>query len=168
MEKTLVSYEAIADKIILIRGRKVIRDRDLAKLYGVETKQLTRQVRRNIDRFPDDFMFQLTKEEDDSLRCQFGTLKRGKHSKYLPYVFTEQGIAMLSSVLKSKLAIKVNIQIMRTFVRINTMLISHKDLQRKIETMEKKYDQQFRVIFETIKQLIKEEEKPKANIGFHV
>jgi len=165
MVKDLVSQKAIANKILLVRGCKVMLDKSLAELYRVETKALVQAVKRNKERFPKDFMFQLTEQEAASLRSQIVTSSWGGR-RYMPYVFTEQGVAMLSSVLNSRLAIKVNIQIMRTFVRINAMLISHKDLQRKIATMEKKYDQQFRVVFEAIKQLIREEEKPKAKIGF--
>src|SRR3989337_3496070 len=132
MSKTdqLISVERISSKIFLIRDEKVLLDFDLAELYGVATKQLKRAVRRNIARFPIDFMFPLTKTEDNSLRSQIGTLKRGEHSKYLPYAFTEQGVAMLSSVLRSKRAAQVNIEIMRTFVRLRLMIASHKDLER--------------------------------------
>jgi hypothetical protein len=143
----------------------VMIDRDLADLYGVETKQLKRAVRRNNERFPDDFMFILTNQEVRNLRCQIGTSNRGG-TRYPPIAFTEQGVAMLSTVLNSKRAIQVNIQIMRTFTRLRQMLQGHKDLQKKIETMEEKYDDQFRVVFEAIKQLIKEDEKPKRKIGF--
>lgn len=142
-------------------------DRDLAELYGVETKALNRAVKRNKDRFPSDFMFQLSEGESKDLRCQFGTLEMGKYSKYLPYVFTEQGVAMLSSVLNSKRAIQVNIQIMRTFTQIRKMLISHKDLREKLDKMEKNYDKKFRVVFETLRLLLKEDEKPAKRIGFH-
>lgn len=120
-------------------------DRDLAELYDVETKRINEQVRRNPKRFPDDFMFQLTEEEAESLRSHFATLKsgRGKHRKYLPYAFTEQGVAMLSSVLNSDRAIEVNVQIMWAFVKLREMLSTHKDLARKLADMEKKYDAQF-------------------------
>lgn len=130
---SLIPQETIEGKILLIRNKRIILDRELSPLYGVETKQLTRQVRRNIDRFPDDFMFQLTREEyNELLRCQIGTLKRGQHSKYLPYAFTEHGILMLSSILNSERAIQVNIQIMRTFAKLREMLVTHKDLQKKL------------------------------------
>jgi hypothetical protein len=165
-EKALVPIEVIQRQITIIRGEKVMLDRDLAELYGVETKQLKRAVRRNMDRFPPDFMFELTKAEYDALRYQFGTLKRGEHSKYLPIVFTEQGVAMLSSVLNSKQAIEVNILIMRAFMQLRQMISSHKDLLRKVEEMEKKYDEQFQVVFEAIKQLMTPPEKPKRKIGF--
>jgi len=164
----LVPIERIAGKIYLIRSIKVMLDRDLAELYGVETKVLKQAVRRNIDRFPTDFMFELTKKENQSLRSQNVTLKRGQHSKYLPFAFTEQGVAMLSSVLKSERAIHVNIQIMRAFTQLRKMLSTHEDLKRKIESMEKKYDEQFQIVFEAIKQLLSEEDKPKKKIGFTV
>lgn len=142
-------------------------DKDLAQLYGVETKALNRAVKRNLDRFPDDFMFQLSKEEyDELLRYQFGTLKRGQHSKYLPFAFTENGVAMLSSVLNSGRAIKVNIQIMRTFTKLREMLMTHKDLKEKIEAMEKKYDYQFKIVFDAIKELLEPPKKTKKKIGF--
>ena len=162
----IVPFEDIERKIFLIRDKRVMLDRDLANLYRVETKQLKRAVRRNKERFPDDFMFQLTQKEYHMLRCQFGTLKHGEHAKYLPYAFTEQGVAMLSSVLKSKTAIQVNIQIMRAFIKMRQMLSSHEKLYRKVETMEKKYDAQFKIVFEAIKQLLKPPEKPKRKIGF--
>ena len=143
----------------------MILDRDLAELYGVETKVLKQAVRRNAKRFPVDFMFELKKEEEKTLRSQSVTLKRGKHSKYLSFAFTEQGVAMLSSVLNSDRAIQVNIQIMRAFSKLREMLSTHEDLKEKMETMEKKYDQQFQVIFEAIKQLLETEAKPKKRIG---
>jgi len=140
-------------------------DRDLANLYGVETKYLKRQVNRNISRFPDDFMFQLTREELNNLRLHFGTSSWGG-TRYLPYAFTEQGIAMLSSVLNSERAIQVNIQIMRAFIKLKEMLSTHKDLKQKIEEMEKKYDYQFKIVFDAIKQLLEPPVKPKVKIGF--
>ena len=165
--KDLISIEYITNRIYMFRGIKVIIDRDLGELYGVETKALKQAVRRNIKRFPEDFMFELTFKEESSLRSQFVTLEgKGKHSKYLSMAFTEQGVAMLSSVLNSKRAIQVNIQIMRTFTRLREMLAGHKDLQKKIDEMESKYDKQFRVVFEAIKQLLKEEKNPKRKIGF--
>jgi len=157
----IVPIESIVSKIVLLRGEKVLIDRYLAELYGVETKQLKRAVRRHINRFPKDFMFQLTKEEYQSLRNQFGTLKRGRHSKYLPFAFTEQGVAMLSSVLNSDRAIQVNIQIMRAFTQLRKLLSTHEELKQKIEGIEKKYDGQFKVVFDVIKQLLDEEDKPK-------
>jgi len=163
----IIPVEKITNKIYVIRGHKVMIDRDLAELYGVETKRLKEQVRRNISRFPEDFMFELSEDEEALLRSQIATLEgKGKHSKYLSMVFTEQGVAMLSSVLKSARAILVNIQIMRTFTRLREMLAGHKELEKKIEAMEEKYDEQFRVVFEAIKQLLKDDEKPKQRIGF--
>jgi hypothetical protein len=161
--------EVIERRILLIRGHKVMLDAHLADLYGVETKALKRAVRRNRERFPGDFMFQLTKEEEDILRSQFGTLRWGEHAKYLSYVFTEQGVAMLSSVLHSKRAVQVNIEIMRAFVRLREILATHKDLARKLEELERKYAEQFRVVFEAIRQLMTPQEPPpKRRIGFGV
>ena len=164
----IISVVAVERKIYHIRGRKVILDEDLARLYAVETKYLTRQVRRNPERFPEDFQFQLTKEE--FLRCQKVTSKRGGR-RYLPYAFTEQGIAMLSSVLNSKRAILVNIQIMRVFVKLREVLIQNKEFTGKLCELERridKHDAEIRVIFEAIKQLLEpppvEENKPA--IGF--
>lgn len=163
----LIPQETIESKILLLRGKKVMLDRDLAILYGVETAQLTRQVRRNIDRFPPDFMFQFTKKEFTNLKCHFGRSSWGGTRK-LPYAFTEQGVAMLSSVLSSKCAILVNIQIMRAFIRLREMLSAHKDLRRKIEAMEKKYDRQFQVVFEAIRKLLEPPPmEKKRKIGFH-
>lgn len=148
-----ISVEVIATKILLIRGKRVMLDRDLAKLYEVDTNQLTRQVRRNIERFPEDFMFQLTKEELQNLMCQIGTSSWGGTRK-LPYVFTEQGVAMLSGVLHSKRAMRVNIQIMRAFIQLKRMLLTNANLRRKIEKMEKKYDKRFAIVFQAIKELL--------------
>ena len=167
MPDSIVLTELIERKIYLIRNKKVMLDSDLAELYDVETKVLNQAVKRNIARFPEDFMFQLNKEEVSGLsRSQFVTLKRGQNIKYLPYAFTENGVAMLSSVLNSERAIQVNIQIMRTFTKIREMLISHKDLKRKIEEMEKKYDSQFKIVFNAIKELMSPPEKPVRKIGF--
>lgn len=163
--KALVPIELIEKKILLIRGHKVMLDSDLAVLYGVTTKRLNEQVRRNLRRFPLDFMFQLTSDEAESLRSQFATSKRGGR-RYLPYVFTEQGVAMLSSVLNSERAIEVNILIMRAFVKLREMLATHKDLAKKLEEMEKKYDEQFKVVFEAIYELMKPPEPKKRQIGF--
>ncbi len=169
MKKTktlLVPEETIEGKILLIRHKKVMLDTDLALLYEVEIRALNQAVKRNIERFPGDFMFQLTKGEYESLRSQFVTLRRGQHRKYLPYAFTEQGVAMLSSVLNSKRAIQVNIQIMRTFIKLREMLLTHKELKQKIEAMERKYDYQFKIVFDAIKKLLEPPEKPKGKIGF--
>ena len=163
----LVPMESITGRILFLRGMKVMLDRDLADLYGVETKLLKRQVRRNIDRFPDDFMFELTPEELDNWRCQFGTSKSDKMGlRYPPLAFTEQGVAMLSSVLNSKRAIQVNIQIMRAFTRLRQMLATHEDLRRKIEDMESKYDEQFRAVFKALRQLLATEEKADRKSWF--
>ncbi|NVL89491.1 MAG: ORF6N domain-containing protein [Desulfobacterales bacterium] len=164
----LVPVERITEKIYLLRGKKVMLDRDLSGLYGVATKVLKQAVRRNVKRFPDDFMFELTKEENQSLRSQCVTLKRGQHSKYLPFAFTEQGVAMLSSVLNSDRAIQANIQIMRAFAQLRQMLATHKDLARKLAALEKKYDKQFKVVFEAIDELMTPPEKPRKKIGFDI
>ncbi len=156
---TLVPIERIASKIYLIRGIKVMLDRDLAELYGVETRVLNQAVGRNIERFPKDFMFTLAREEIMRI-SQIVTSSKIKYAKRVN-AFTEQGVAMLSSVLRSKRAIHVNIQIMRAFTQLRKMLSTHEDLKRKIESMEKKYDEQFQIVFEAIKQLIETDEKPK-------
>ncbi len=161
--KSLVPIERIEGKIYIIRGKKVMLDRDLADLYEVETKYLNRQVRRNLDRFPADFMFQMT--EAEFLRCHFVTSKRGGR-RYIPYAFTEQGIAMLSSILKSKRAVQVNIQIMRTFIKLRKILSSNRELRKKIESLENKYDQQFKVVFDAIKALLNPVSAKKKQIGF--
>ncbi len=132
----------------------------------METKRLKEAVRRNIERFPPDFMFKLSSEEYASLRSQIASLKRGQHSKYLPFAFTEQGVAMLSSVLNSSKAIKVNIEIMRAFVELRRLIDANKELIVRIEQMEKKYDKHFQIVFEAIKELMREDEKPKKKIGF--
>ena len=163
----LIPQEIIERKIFLLRGRKVMLDRDLAHLYGVESKYLNRQVKRNIERFPKEFMFQLTSNEKKELVTNWHRFDSMKHSSSLPYAFTEQGVAMLSSVLNSKLAIKVNIQIMITFTKLREIIMTHKDIQKKIEAIEKKYDTQFQVVFDAIKQLLTPPEKPKRRIGFH-
>ena len=162
--KALVPVELIERKLLLIRGKKVMLDADLAGLYGVEVKQLKRQVRRNIGRFPADFMIQLSKEEYESLRRHFGALKRGEHSKYMPYAFTEQGVAMLSCVLNSERAVKLNIEIMRAFVRLRQMLASNAELACKLDALEKKYDMQFKVVFDAIRQLMTPPETKKKKI----
>ena len=160
------------------RGERVMIDSDLASLYGVETKALNRAVKRNLGRFPPDFMFRLTDEEFEelrrqsdtsALRSQIDTLKlgRGQHRKYLPYVFTEQGVAMLSSVLRSERAVKVNVEIVRTFVRLRQMAITHADLARRLDELESNYDSQFKVVFEAIRKLMEPPpQKPMPRIGF--
>ena len=149
----IISQDIIEQKIFVIRGQKVMLDRDLAALYEVETKILNKAVRRNFERFPSDFMFQLTRDEFDNLKFQFGTSSWGGTRK-LPLVFTENGVAMLSTVLNSKRAIQVNIQIMRTFTKIRKMLASNASLARKLKSLEKKYDEQFAVVFEAIYKLM--------------
>ncbi len=162
--KLMLPDEVIMSKIFVIREQKVMLDRDLAKLYGVETKYLKRQVKRNIDRFPEDFMFELIKKEYDSLRSQFGTLKRGSHAKYLPIVFTEQGVAMLSSVLNSKQAIDVNIQIMRIFTKVRQMLTDNLSIRLEVEEIKKKLanqDKNIELVFSYLDELIEKQENPK-------
>jgi phage regulator Rha-like protein len=187
----------MGSSIFVIRGQKVMIDESLARLYGVETKVFNQAVKRNIDRFPEDFMFRLTREESDSLRFQFETLNedvlrsqnvtlnedvlrsqnatlkqgRGQHRKYLPYVFTEQGVAMLSSVLNSKRAIQVNILIMRTFAKLKEMISAHKELAYKMRELERKvgrHDEEISVIIDVMKKLMHEPDQPKKGIGFHV
>ena len=165
----LVPSERIERHIFLIRTQKVMLDADLAELYGVPTKRLNEQVRRNISRFPSDFMFRLTPRESESLRSHFATSKKGRGgSRYAPLAFTEQGVAMLSSVLKSERAVQVNIAIMRAFVRLREILSSHRQLARKLAEMERKYDAQFRVVFDAIRELMKPPAKPLRRVGFRV
>lgn len=165
-KQSIVPIERIKQKIILIRNQKVMLDADLAKLYGVETKVLLQAVKRNLERFPEDFMFQINKEEFNVLRSQFVTSKGQGGRRYLPYTFTKQGVAMLSNVLRSKQAIEVNIAIMRAFVRLRRLMATHKDLARKLEEMEKKYNTKFKIVFEAIHQLMASPEKPHRPIGF--
>jgi len=191
--KELIPNEVIEHKIFMLRGQKVMLSGHLAELYSVVAKVLIQAVKRNIERFPKDFMFQLSDNEyenlksqivtsscgnGESLRSQFVTLnnrkgkyaKRGKHSKYLPYAFTEQGIAMLSSVLRSKQAIQVNIAVMRAFVKLRQILSTHKDLAYKLKELEhkvEKHDTEIQAIFDAIRQMMVIEEKPKRRIGFH-
>ena len=191
VDQSLAPADRIEAAILLIRGEKVLLDADLAALYAVETRVLIQAVKRNVERFPPDFMFQLTKEEVDLLRSQFVTSKSANRlnqgesgilrsqfviskigdprggRRYLPYAFTEQGVAMLSSVLHSPRAIAVNIEIMRTFIRLRQMLASHADLARKLESLEKKYDAQFRVVFDAIRQLMAPPASKRRRIGFH-
>ncbi|MDP8299151.1 MAG: ORF6N domain-containing protein [Candidatus Tantalella remota] len=162
-----ITQEIIEGKILLIRGKKVMMDRDLAKLYEVSTGRFNEQVKRNIKRFPEDFMFLLKRKELRNLISQFAISSWGGTRK-LPYVFTEQGVAMLSSVLNSERAIMVNIQIIRTFTRLREMLMTQKNLREKIETMEKKYDGHFQIVFNAIKKLMEPPpKKRKRRIGFH-
>jgi hypothetical protein len=153
----------------LIRGQKVMLDSDLAELYEVSTKKLNEQIRRNLNRFPLDFMFQLNEEETETLRSQFATSKTGRGGRrYFPFVFSEQGVAMLSSVLHSERAIEVTILIMRAFVKLREMIASHKDLSKRLNDLEKKYDSQFKVVFEAMRQLMTPPVKPKRKIGFNL
>ncbi|RZB30437.1 MAG: hypothetical protein SRB1_02717 [Desulfobacteraceae bacterium Eth-SRB1] len=169
---TTVPIESIVNKIVFIRDEKVMLDRDLADLYGVETGALNRAVKRNTERFPEDFMFQATGEEAELLRCQTGISKPGRGGRrYLPYVFTEQGVAMLSSVLNSKRAIDVNIAIIRAFVQLRKMIASNNKLAQKLAELEQhleSHDEQIQAIFETIRQLMTPPEKPRKKIGFVV
>ncbi|MCK9595437.1 MAG: ORF6N domain-containing protein [Candidatus Omnitrophica bacterium] len=166
MNDTL-SVGLVASRIYEVRGKRVMIDKDLAMLYGVRTKNLNKAVKRNIERFPEDFMFKLTKQEVSNLRFQFGTSSWGG-SRYFPCVFTQEGVAMLSSVLNSERAIAVNIQIMRAFVSLRRIGLTYTGLKRKIEDMEKKYDKQFSIVFEAIKQLLEPAPvKEKPPIGFH-
>src|ERR1041384_2585036 len=167
----LIPIERIEQRIFLLREQKVMLSHHLAQLYGVTPKVLVQAVKRNAERFPSDFMFQLTRQEVARLRSQIVTLKnlgRGEHMKYLPYAFTEQGVAMLSSVLRSKRAIQVNVEIMRSFVRLRQLLASHADLAAKLEELEKKYDAQFRIVFDAIRQLMREPVTRPKQIGFQV
>lgn len=164
--KELILTERIESRIFQVRGKKVMLDSDLALLYGAETKVLIQAVKRNKSRFPEDFMFQLTKEEFITLRSQIVTSNRGGR-RYLPYAFTEQGVAMLSSVLNSNRAILVNIHIMRAFVNLRRIGLTYVGLKRKIEAMERKYDKQFAIVFQAIKQLLEPPPpKEKKIIGF--
>lgn len=164
----LIPDASIEKKIILVRGLKVMLDSDLAVLYGVETKALNRAVKRNRERFPDDFMFQLDQQELANLRFQFGTSSYGHGGRRKPaYAFTEQGVAMLSSVLRSPRAVKVNIEIMRAFVRIRQWLASNAELARKLVALEKKYNAQFKVVFDAIRELMRPPEPPRKRIGFN-
>ena len=185
MAKIMPKPENLAPLICFIRGEKVLLDTDLAVLYGVEARALNQAVARNRNRFPDDFMFQVSEEEYEQIRSRFVTASDDKNRNssqsvmsprkhrglaYRPYAFTEQGIAMLSSVLRSPRAVEVNIAIMRTFVQLRRLMDSNRDLARKIEAMEMKYDEQFAVVFDAIKQLIADDQerkaKPKRPIGF--
>jgi len=165
--KKMIPIDIIVSKIYFIRSVKVMLDRDLAELYDVETKVLKQAVRRNINRFPADFMFELTKDEFKNLRPQFVTSSWGG-ARYLPMVFTEQGVAMLSSVLKSKRAIHVNIQIMRTFTKLREALLDNKDIRRELEGLKQTTEERFQIVFETLDQILAVENKPKKKIGYTV
>lgn len=166
----MIPVERIERRIYSIRAERVMLDRDLASLYGVPTKALVQAVKRNALRFPSDFMFQLTKAEHGRLKSQIVTSKPGGRGgrRTAPYAFTEQGVAMLSSVLKSKRAVRVNVEIMRTFVRLRRILATHADLARKLAELERKYDAQFKVVFYAIRALMEPPPEPKRKqIGFH-
>jgi hypothetical protein len=166
-DKTSIIPSAKIERAILfLRGEKVMLDEDLANLYGVETRALVQAVKRNLDRFPADFMFQLSPDEAESLRSQIVTSKGRGGRRYPPYAFTEQGVAMLSSVLRSKRAVQVNIEIMRAFVRLRQILASHAVLARKLNELEKKYDSQFRAVFDAIRQLMSPPVEKRPPIGF--
>ena len=162
----IIPVERIQNSIYLIRKQKVMLDKDLAVLYGVETKVLIQAVKRNIERFPSDFMYQLTDKDFTILRSQIVTSSWGGR-RYNPYAFTEQGVAMLSSILRSKRAIEVNIAIMRTFVKLRQILATNDLLRHKIESIERKYDEQFQQVFAVLKNMLTEEAKPKRQIGYH-
>lgn len=164
--QAVISLESIERKILFLRGQKVMLSRDLASLYEVEPKVLIQAVKRNIERFPQDFMFQLTNQEVSALKSQSVTLNVARSPRANPYAFTEQGIAMLSSVLQSRKAILVHVEIIRAFVRLRQLLASHKDLARKLEELESKYDTQFKIVFDAIRELIKQPPSKSRKIGF--
>ena len=165
-QQSVVPLETIERRIFVLRGHKVMLSTDLAELYGVETRSLVQAVKRNPDRFPEDFMFQLAESEFDNLRSQSVISSWGGH-RYPPYAFTEQGVAMLSSVLNSKRAVRVNVEIMRAFVQLRQILSSHEDLARKLDALEQKYDLQFKAVFDAIRELMAPPEAPRRRIGFH-
>ncbi len=168
LPKAFIPPERIEKSILMIRGHRMMLDSDLAGLYGVETKELNRAVRRNLDRFPIDFMFQLNRREFDNLRFQFGASRSWGGRRYLPHAFTQEGVAMLSSVLRSKRAVAVNIEIMRAFVHLRRILASHAQLARRLIALEKKYDGQFAVVFDAIRSLMAQpdEDSEKPKIGY--
>ena len=165
---TFLSHDVIERRILLLQKRKVMVDSDLAELYRVPTKALIQSVKRNPKRFPSDFTWQLTKDEAQRLRSHFVTSKGRGGRRYLPYVFTEQGVAMLSSVLSSDRAIKVNVQIMRTFMKLRELLLTHRDLQKKIENLEKHYDEKFAVVFKAIKVLLEKAKRDSNSRRFDI
>ena len=164
-DKSVLPVERIERSILVLRGQRVMLDEDIATLYGVETKVLVQAMKRNLERFPIDFMFQLTLEEVENLRCQFVTSNRGGR-RYLPYAFTEQGVAMLSSVLRSGRAVRVNIEVMRAFARLRHLMTSQADLVRRLDELEQKYDSQFKAVFDALRQLMEPPEAPSRRIGF--
>ena len=164
--QALVPAERIERVIRVLRGEKVILDSEIAQLYEVETKVLIRAMKRNLGRFPPDFMFQLTREELEFLRCQSGTSKGRGGRRYLPYAFTEQGVAMLSSVLNSERAIRVNIELMRAFSRLRHVMSTQSDLARRLDELEQKYDDHFKVVFDALRQLMAPPDVTSRRIGF--
>lgn len=170
METDLIPITNVERLIYKVRNQRVMLDSDLATIYKVSTKRLNEQVRRNFERFPADFMFQLTHEEWDSLRSQIATLKenRGTHRKYKPFAFTEHGAVMLANILRSKTAVQASIHVVRAFIHLRELVISHEDLTRKIDDMEKKYDVQFKIVFDAIRQMMIRPEKESRKIGFQL
>lgn len=170
MRRATIEIQTIERAIVIVRGQRVLLDADLAEMYGVEVKALNQAVRRNAARFPPDFVLRLTADEARSLRSQTVTLEtepgRGRHRKYPPLAFTEQGVAMLSSVLRSARAVQVNIEIMRTFVKLRALLQENAELARKLSALEKKYDAQFRVVFDAIRELMAPPPSSRRRIGF--
>jgi phage regulator Rha-like protein len=165
----LIPDEVIINKIYLLRGQRVMIDKDIAELYGVETRRLKEQVRRNHERFPSHFMFELTEQENESIRSQNATLRHGEHSKYLPYAFTEHGVLMLSNVLKSGRAIEMSIKIIDVFVKLREMLLTHKDILLKLELLEKQVvqnNEEIQLIFNALKQLLNPPQEPRTAVGF--
>jgi hypothetical protein len=168
-DKVMVPLVEIERRILTLRGQKVMLDSDLAGLYGVTTKRLNEQVRRNRGRFPRDFMFELSSEETATLRSQNATSKRGRGGRrYAPYAFTEHGAIMLASVLSTRVAVQASVHVVRAFVRLREILATHRDLARKLEELEGKYDAQFKVVFDAIRQLMAPPEKARRSIGFRV
>jgi hypothetical protein len=170
MENTiLVPVEELAQQIFILRGKKVMFDFSLAQLYDMETRVLKQQVRRNSDRFPEDFLFELTRDEWEEVITNCDNLSiNNRYKPFPPFAFTEQGVAMLSSVLRSQRAIMVNIAIMRAFVRLRQLIDANRDLVKRIDSMEEKYDQKFKLVFEAIKELIREENQPREMIGYKI
>jgi hypothetical protein len=167
-ETQLLPSGLIERRILVIRGQRVMVDTDLAMLYGVATKRLKEQVKRNPNRFPPDFMFELTAEEKGEVVANCDHLRKLKYSSYPPFAFSEHGVLMLANVLNNPRAVEISVQIVRTFVRLRTMLATHKELARQVEEMEKKYDSQFKMVFDTLRRLLEPPEKPKRRIGFDV
>lgn len=166
-EESLIPIERIEQKIYVVRGQKIMLDSDLAKIYGVTTFNFNKAVKRNIKRFPEDFMFQLTKEEHESLTFQIGISNKGRGGRrYLPYVFTEHGALMAANVLSSERAVEASVQVIRAFVKLRQMLQSNAELAKKVEALERKYDANFKIVFDAIRKLMLPPDKPKQAIGF--